>query len=217
MKKLLSCVLLFASTILAFAQGKVIFKNDSLHLVYMTTDTTRLLPPDVGLAGDPVPSFGLLPGGVTLVVDLWAGTSSSTLAKMATTTFSGTPGIFNQVTVALPFPSGGRDYFQVQVYDQSVGSATAAESMTEKYFGFSTVFTCYAGPTPYPIDESGSPSFSTWSDGLISVPGGMGSIVVQMNPVPEPSTCAFLAVASILGLLCRHRKLIASCSFRARL
>jgi hypothetical protein len=210
MKRLLPFLLLFTTTTLALAQGRITFENDTLHLVYMTTDTYRLLPPDTGLAGQPVPSFGMLPSGHTLWVDLWAGTSASTLLKLTTTTFSATAGRFGPINVALPpgFPGGTPDYFQVQVYDSIAGSFALADAGTELYYGESSLFTCIPNPGPQynSIVENTGPAFSGWLPGPVPVPGGMGSIVVQMNPVPEPSVLALAGLGALVLANLRRRQ-----------
>jgi hypothetical protein len=70
MKKALSFLLLVASASLVSAQVRVGFQLDSTHLAYMTSDTSKLLSADVGLAGSAVPAQGLLPSGRQLFADL---------------------------------------------------------------------------------------------------------------------------------------------------
>ena len=215
MKKLLLFLVLFATTTLAFAQGKIVFGNDSLHLVCMTTDTDRLLPPDVGLAGQPVPPFGVLPSGPHLVVDLWAGTASGLLAKVATTTFSSAAGRFGPLSITLPggLPGGVPDFFQVQVYDQLVGSYAAAAASFLTYYGESPIFTCIpnSGVGYNSIVDNGPPSDSTWFPGPTPIPGGRVGFYVQMNPVPEPGALALAGLGAALWAgLRRHGRLTAS-------
>lgn len=201
MRKLLPSLLLSLTATLALAQGRISFENDSLHLVYMTTDAARLLPADIGLAGQPVPALGQLPSGHSLLVDLWGGTSSSSLAKLTTTTFSLNPGLFGPVNVVLPggFPGGAPDYFQVQVYDAAAGSYEAALQGILMYSGESSIFTV----TP----NSGlayTSILTGWAPGPVPIPGsGAGSIVVQLSPIPEPSLLALAALG--VGLCLRRR------------
>src|SRR6266404_7737128 len=69
-----------------FAQGKIQFANDSLHLVYW--DPTYGPP----LGGQPLT---LANAPVTPIADLYVGTSSGTLSLLSSTTFSSTPGEWN--------------------------------------------------------------------------------------------------------------------------
>jgi hypothetical protein len=209
-KLLLFTILSTTSATLALAQGKITFGNDSLHLVYMIPDTDRLLPADTSLAGQPVPAFGMLPSGRELAVDLWAGTSSTALLKVATTTLSSTPGIFGPVNISLAgFPGGAADFFQVQVYDQIAGSYAAAAAGTLLYYGESYVFTCTPNPgTGYnSIVNNGPLSDSGWLPGTYPIPGyGMGSIAVQMNPVPEPGVLALAGLGAAVWAGLRRRR-----------
>src|SRR5262245_31459287 len=99
MKGLLPAIVLVLWSFGALAQGKVRFVNDSLHCVYFTTDTSLLLIADQGLAGQAVPSTnGPLPSGITLVPELWAGTSQSSLGFVGTDINlfnTGIPGTFD--------------------------------------------------------------------------------------------------------------------------
>jgi len=111
MKKLLSLSLLLTTTTLAFAQGKLSFDIDSDNLIYLTTDTTMLLPQDATATADTGFGGGLLvlpgqslytglgaggaPGALaslwgspTLTVALYGGASSNSLSLQATTTLS---------------------------------------------------------------------------------------------------------------------------------
>jgi len=87
MKKTFLTVVTTLACVAALAQGKVAFKNDSLHLAYFDPDPAKLRPQDAALAGQG-PQSTVQPTGVTLVADLYAGTSSSSLALVSTTTFT---------------------------------------------------------------------------------------------------------------------------------
>src|SRR5690349_12694038 len=116
MKKLLLITTLLTASLAAWAQGRVRFWNDSLHLVYFTTDTSMLSPGEAELAGTPYDGQTLA-NGVTLVADLYAGTSPSSLMSVATASFlSGAPGQWAGTNLTLPWTGGTTAYFQVQVH-----------------------------------------------------------------------------------------------------
>src|SRR2546421_11740058 len=117
MKKTFVTLTATLACVAAFAQGKVQFKNDSVHLVYLTTDTTFLKAADQSKAGGLPNAGGTLPSGVTLVADLYGGTSSGSLVFQASTSFSATSlGVFNTVNVlATGINGGSTGFFQVQI------------------------------------------------------------------------------------------------------
>src|SRR5260370_13572821 len=112
-KKLLAILAISLTSLTAFAQGKILFGNDSLHLVYY--DPNVFGPP---LGGTPV--TGNMPPGVLLVADLYLGTTSSLLSFTSFTTFSSTPGKWNTMPVAVPgIPGGTTVFVTIQVRDAS--------------------------------------------------------------------------------------------------
>src|SRR5882762_4996049 len=142
MKKLILTLTASLACVAAFAQGRITFGNDSLHLVYFTTDTSKLMGADAALAGQGPTSVGTT-SGRTLVADLFAGTSSSSLALVQTTSFQATPGRWVNANTVLPagIPGGVPQFFQVQVRDSAAASATAASLAQNQYYGFSIIFT----------------------------------------------------------------------------
>lgn len=184
--------LVFCGT--AFSQGKIQFNNDSLHLVYFTTDTTYLYPQDAGLAGQAVPAGGLLPSGGLLVVDLYAGLSSDNLSLMSTTGFGGPaqPGQWVPANVILPpgLPAGTPVYFQVRVHDVSFNG----------YAGNSVIFSGMPGTLGYPFLTSYWPT-GTFPLDQLGV-GYRGAIMLSL--VPEPGTLA-LAALGVGAWLARRR------------
>jgi hypothetical protein len=194
---LLSLVLGLAVCATALGQGKIRFNNDSLHLVYFTTYTPDLAPQDVGLAGQAVPAGGQLPSNHQLVVDLYAGLSSSSLALVASTSFSGStqPGTWVGANLILPtIPGGTLTYFQVFVHEIS---------LVDAYLGWSVIFAGMTGSgTAYPSITS------FWPVGDFPMdtygPGSRGAIMVSI--LPEPGVLSFV----LLGLgtwLARRRKI----------
>ena len=201
----------------AFAQGKIRFVNDSVHLVYMTTDTARLASADAAVAGNVPGVNGSLPSGVTLLADLYAGTSSTSLSFVSSTTFSASSlGTFNGVNVTLPNGLGGGtpQWFQVQIRGSDIASASAASATNGFYFGFSSVFQTVPGSSlAYnSIVQSGTPALSTWAAGTRDVSnsygaaGALGALSVSMNPVPEPTTLALAGLGIAAGFILRRRK-----------
>src|ERR1041385_207922 len=105
MKKLVLTAVASLACVAAFAQGKISFQVDSLHLVYYDPAKTG-----ASLAGNGV-SSSLMPAGINLVADLYVGTSSTSLSLMTTTTFGATPGKMNTANIAVPFAPGGASVF----------------------------------------------------------------------------------------------------------
>jgi hypothetical protein len=219
MKKLIVTSFATLACLGAFAQGHVRFVNDSLHLLYFTTDSTQLDPADQANAGKPtaVNGRGSL-GGATLAVDLFAGTSAGSLIKVATTGIptTGLGGSFSGANVNLPgvMANPGTYFFQVQVYDVSAGSYAGASGSNGLYYGESPIFTSTASSSPayFSIVQHTSPAFSTWADGLqnedAQVAGDRGAISIQMNNaiVPEPTTFALAGLGAAALLIFRRRK-----------
>jgi hypothetical protein len=211
MKKLLLTVTLCLACAAAFAQGKIRLVNDSVHLCYFTTDTSHLT--DSSLAGQ---AYNLgMAAGQTLTIELWAGTSSTSLALAGSTAFAagGTPGAFPGANITLSGIAGGATaWFQVDIYDSASGSYAAAAASMGHYYGQSSIFTAVTGATAYNSIASHSPSpgaASTWADGTYqvggSLPGATGAIALLAN-IPEPSTIAMVGLAGAALMIFRRRK-----------
>jgi len=228
MKKLVLTVTVSLACVAAFAQGKVRFENDSLHLLYFSTDSSKLDAADAALAGQALLSNGKgsLAPTHTIVVDLYAGTASTSLTRVSTTTLTtgGTAGSFTGANVSMiaggtgfngttAIPAGPA-FFQVQAYDQSAGSYAAAFGGQNLYYGASEVFGANAsGSTPYySIKQLVAPASSTWAIGTADVSastgiaGARGSMVIQLNAVPEPSSFALAGLALAGVAIFRRRK-----------
>jgi hypothetical protein len=213
MKKLILTCTVALACVGAFAQGKVRFVNDSLHLVYFTTDTTHLLAADQALAGQGTLSNGQGANGQTLAADLWVGTSSSGLTKTATTSFTtgGLAGTFTGANVAMasPFNNPLTYFFQVQVYDAASGSYASASTNSGHYYGESTVFQSSAssGAAYFSIVQLTTPASSTWAIGSFDLgAGNRGAISLQANLIPEPATAALAGLALASVAILRRRK-----------
>jgi len=212
MKKLLVTVTAALVCVGAFAQGKVQFANDSLHLVYYST-AGNLRAGDAYLAGSG-PTASNMPNGMTLVADLYAGTTPSNLILVATTTFSGvSTGRFNNANITLPSPiAGGQtDWFQVQIRDNSYSNAAASEA-GGSYFAFGDVFSTVpnTGVAFNSIVNHGNPSFSSWANGSYDMTaqtglnGARGTLSVGV--VPEPTSFALAGLGAAALLIFRRRK-----------
>jgi hypothetical protein len=180
MKSLLTLLLLGLGIHSSLGQGKVSFANDDLHLIYFVPNGC-LFPGDQ--PGQPIPSPTA--SGFTLVADLLAGTSSTTLTKVKTTVLGATPGRLTASSVTLTgIPGGSTAYFQVQVYDSRYSSLSSAQ-INSAYWGLSPIFTCVPGASlAYNNLASHSPpSNSTWPDGTYDMdfysPGDRGAIVIS--------------------------------------
>jgi len=214
MKKLVLTVVASLACVAAFAQGRITFGNDSLHLVYFTTDSSGLLAADAALAGTGPTSAGTT-SGKTLVADLFAGTSSTALSLVQSTSFQATPGRWVNANTILPAPivGGVPQFFQVQVRDSAAASATVAQQGQGLYYGFSIIFTAVpnSGAISYnSMTAHSAPSSSTWTDGSFALDvygaGAKGAIVLQANPVPEPASFALAGLGIAALAILRRRK-----------
>jgi hypothetical protein len=211
MKKLLLTVTLSLACVAAFAQGKVNFINDSLHLIYFTTDTSHMLAADTAWAGAAYLNTYSAQG---LTVELWAGTSSTSLSLQSTTDFTGqtTIGKWNPRTVTLTGIPAGLTYFTVDVYATAAGTYMNAAGTNGFYYGTSGLFTAVGSSTiAYnSIVNHNSPALSTWADGTYHLdslaPGYRGAIMLQVNQIPEPTTFALAGLCAAALMIFRRRK-----------
>jgi hypothetical protein len=187
---------IFAASLSAFAQGKILFANNSLHLAFF--DSTWG-PDEQGLVNPTNTSYNLP------IADLYMGTSSSSLSLVTSTTFnSSTPGIWNPVTLVTPFP-GGSSVFIVAAVRDGTEPAPATWSPTSffesgSYFGVSDefMFTLGAGIT-YPAMLSGA---GNWPVGPYNLDaygtGDRGSIAITYIPEPSVATLAGISGAGLM-------------------
>jgi hypothetical protein len=199
MKKTFVILAATLASITAFAQGKLSFSTDSLHLVYYN-------PGYPGFGGQGVYA-GNMPAGINFVADLYVGTSASSLSLISSTTFSSAPGKFNTISVQVPGIPSGSVYTMAQIRD----SAYPAESVWTPGFvpptinwGSSDVFTFTLGISiTYPPFWG---SNGTWARGTFPMDQyGTGSLGAIMVGIPEPS-CLALAGLGTAALLLRRRK-----------
>lgn len=203
-----------------FGQGKIDFNNDSLHLVYFSTDYYYLNAGDQALAGTGLSGSTVLVGSPTIQADLWAGTSSSSLSLYKTTTFSAVPGKWTGTTTLLSSPlilGGTLTYFQVVVHDTRLTGSTVFDLQVAcfrsmfLYFGWSPVFTAVPSASSYVnLYATAAPTSSTWPVGtqdLSALYGAGARGAIQLVALaPEPATAA-LAALGAAALLIRRRRL----------
>jgi hypothetical protein len=201
MKTLLTILFVFFTSVEVFAQGKIEFWNDSLHLCYYPTD----FPP--GFAGQAVDSAHMLPG-MTLVADLYIGTASSSLSLITSTTFGANPGRWNSANVTVPGIPGGTSVFVVvQIRDDR--SPPSAQWTIQGGWGNSQEFPFILGAgITYPTLWSQG----TWPIGTFNMDQyGVGARGAIAFGVPEPSS---VALAGLGGALLFLRKPLISKHFK---
>jgi hypothetical protein len=198
MKKILIVSTLVAATAMsAFAQGKVAMQNSSSSPVKLTSDTSLVLAADVTQAGTAVGQSAPLLSGKTLVMGLYAGTSSSSLALFAprsgdprgylmnVTAFD--PGVIASTTYQLAGIAAGPTWLQVKVWDSAFPTFEA------------TPPTAYVGSSPvFQFTTGGSVTYPNIAP-MLTAP-----IVVGLVPEPTAAAIAGLGLASML--IFRRRK-----------
>lgn len=211
MRKLLLTAVASLACVAAFAQGRINFVNDSLHLVYYDPD------PQVA----PFPGLGLdsahMPNGITLVADLYIGTNSSSLSFISSTTFSGTPGKWNALSVQVPGIPGGTSVFvMAQIRDSSFPPEPVWGGIfySSGVWAASQEFAFVLGTSNlgYPAMYAKGPilggGFSTWADGMYPMDylsaGFRGAIVIGI--IPEPTSFTLAALGAAAMLIFRRRK-----------
>jgi len=207
MKKLILTLTASLACVAAFAQGKISFQTDSLHLAYYG----GVKASDSALAGTGVDSANM-PGGVTLVADLYVGTSSTALSLISSTGFGGTPGKWSAVSALVPGVAGGTAVFVVaQVRDNSVPAesvfvpgVTSGILVGGQYWGASAEFSFTLGPSvTYP--PMYSQTSGNWPVGSFDMGGGnKGAIAV--SAVPEPASFALVGLGIAAMTIFRRRK-----------
>lgn len=210
MKKLSLTFCIVALNIAAFAQGKISFMNDSLHLYYLDPVPSNLRPADAALAGQLVPVNGILPSGSTLLIDLYGGTSANNLALITTTTFSSTsPGYQNPTGVTLAaIPGGAAAFFQVLIRDSVIPGGLPPWNFGSFYFSFSEIFTVVPSSSINynSIVNHGGTAQSTWADGTYDLgPAGFGAVMFPTY-IPEPCALSLISLGVAACLAARKRK-----------
>jgi hypothetical protein len=219
MKKIVLTVAASVACVAAFAQGKISFQTDSVHLAYY--DSTA-----GALAGTAVYS-GNMPAGDNMVADLYMGTSSSALFLYSSSTFSATPGKWSALSVAAnanvstgasAIPGGTVVFVLAQVRDTNgVASSTLSGTQIQdgalamgtaagnKYIGWSQEFTFTLGSSvTYPFMYTAT----SWSQGSqdLSAYGAGNKGAIGVSAVPEPATFALAGLGAAAMLIFRRRK-----------
>jgi len=210
MKKLVLTVAASVACVAAFAQGKISFQNDTVHLAYYDSSAGALAGTTVYSANMPV--------GSTLVADLYMGTTSGALSLVTSAGFSASPGKWTSANVTAPYAAGTTVFLIAQVRDNGVAAEATLDGTTiqggalavgtaigAKYIGWSQEFTYpLNGVTFQPMWNSGG----TWAAGsqdLSSTSAGYkGAIAV--SAVPEPASFALAGLGAAAALIFRRRK-----------
>jgi len=223
MKKLLLVAAATLVSVGAFAQGKLLFDINSDNLIYITTDTTKMLAGDATKTADnqfgagaiALPGSSLYSGpnstaaalGGTWVVSLMGGTSAGsmtlqTTASLADVSSGNVGGLAAPANLTLTgLPNGTPAFFQVDV---SNGAG---------YSGQSPIFSSTPQANYSPIYyQAPSPVASTWAPGTQvladysanALEGYFGGIAVAAA-VPEPGTFALAGLGLAALLVLRRR------------
>jgi len=196
MRRFALILIIICTNLGAFAQGRILWANDSLHLFNLAST----LPADSAVAG-PIPNSPL-PSGRTLIVLLYAGTSSNNMTLQSSKNLSGagwlSPGRMGQEHVVLnSVPSGSAAFFQIVLTDNTGVRPTFIDAATVNaltfggsYFGTSGLFTAIpAAGLSYP-NICTSASSSTW----------VGPIQINLAAPHTPTVAlGFYAVITIYG------------------
>jgi hypothetical protein len=133
-------------------------------------------------------------GGYVFTIELWAGTSPTSLSLQATTDFSGqtSPGTWRSSNVVMPSVGAGLDFFDIKIQD----TYHLLDSDSGIFIAQASGGTAY-----YSLVQHNTPGNSTWADGTYNLdslsPGFRGAIVVG----PEPSTLSLGCLGIALFLL----------------
>lgn len=210
MKKLVLAVVTSLACIAAFAQGKVGFVNDSLHLVYWGAGSGSYF----GLA---VNSDNQPNGLSGIGVNLYMGTSSSQLFLYSSTSFgplASGPGKWSPLNVqananpGAPAISSGPVFVDIAVLSTEKPAPNVFDPTVLQTFaanGVSTEFTFTLGTSiTYPV-LYGPNNLGTWPPGTFNMDqygvGSRGAIEVRL--VPEPSSFAFVVLWGVTMLIFR--------------
>ncbi len=208
--KLFTFALLWVSTAV-FAQGKISMVNDLTRLVYFADYPGSTEPADAAYQGKKVPA--VLPSGITLMVDLYGGTSPGSMTLQTSTTINPQfpPGWFGPLNFVSPNMAGGVvGFWQIQVREAAFANETASGT-AGGYVGHSAIFEGKSGSSlafNSIISPLANNFASTWAAGTFDLGGGeFGAIPIGfLEPIPEPSGLAILGVGVACFQFFRRRK-----------
>jgi hypothetical protein len=212
MKKLFAILTVSLATLCAFAQGKVSFQTDSLHLAYW--------PPGWGLLSGTAINSDNLPAGIPgMAADLYMGTSPGLLYLYSSATFlplSTAPGKWtamsvqanaNATTGAPSIPGFTSVFVEIQVRSTeraapNIFDPSNANLFTACFFSAEFNFTLGGGIVYPPLwsQTSGNWPIGTFPMDQYGV-GARGAIPY----VPEPSALALVAVGAAASFIFRRK------------
>ena len=183
MKQLIHTLIATLTCAAAFAQGRISFSNDSLHLVYYDD------PSNITQLNGQAVYAGNTPFGIIFVADLYMGTDSGSLSLLTTATFCAVPGAgkWAPTSVITPYPEGLTVFIEVQVRDAAFPPPTTFTGVPfGDLYGVSQEFSFTLGSNfTYP------PMWGTdgnWAAGTQNMDaygvGSRGAIAVQTFPEP---------------------------------
>lgn len=209
LKQALAMWLMAMSAVAAFGQGKVSLAMD----LPITMHPEWLLPWDMSLAGQPVPTSGPLPSGIILSIGLYGGTSSASLSLISSETINpnggtGLPaGAFTRLNIVCPFGGGVFQYFQVKLWD-AIYSSYEAQALAghvntgTDYSNFNHIFQMIPGTNGVTYPQIYNGGSTTWT----AVGNEDVNALLVMSIIPEPPTFALGALgAAALALRLRRR------------
>jgi hypothetical protein len=214
MKKTLLTLALVGATAAAFGQGRVAMVLDGGSAITLSALPGYYLPADAAFAGMQVPTSGPLPSGSILMVGLYCGTSSTSLALQyaeALNPAGGTgqpPGVIlaHNVQLASGLPGAVAAYFfQLRIWSGAYSSYEAASTAIAggamEYAGENNLFTMTPGTFIYnAITTQGG---TTWA-----AVGNESTTAFNLTAynVPEPATFALFGLGAASLLILRRRK-----------
>lgn len=209
-KTLLTLALVAATSVAAFAQGKITFANDATRLFTMAST----LSADAAFQGLGVPTSasGGLPSGNVITAILYGGSTASSLTLQTAVNLTGTDMVVagrlaNKASTLIGMSGGVSGFFQVVLQNSTatrLGSIAGGINIggwadlvsNPVYFGTTGMFTATPNVSTYQlIYNAASPVFSTWTAGAVPI-----------NVVPEPSTFALAGLGAAAMLIFRRRK-----------
>jgi hypothetical protein len=214
MKKLVLTLAASVVALGAFAQGKIFFTQDSLHLAFYDPSSGSLGGQGLSSSLYPTNSSTGLP--ISLMADLYMGTSSSALYLYSSTTMGVAPGHWanmnvqaqQNATTGAPLILGGTTVFVVAQIRDAASTPENIFSPTPfgTWWGASQAFTFLLGSAPtYPAMYGAN---GTWGAGGFNMDqygtGSRGAVMV--SPVPEPTSFALAGLGAAAMLIFRRRK-----------